>query len=132
MMPLFANRFLVALPPIWLFSTGALISVLIILLAWLVLRLVQPRLAAEARSSLSDGFAGPLAWLLLVLSGLSLAMTPFIPRPPITRSLTRLTAAGDFSKTVSVAPQATAQEILLDLRPQEMESLELSSTLESR
>ena len=60
MMPLFANRFLVALPPIWLFSTGALISVLIILLAWLVLRLVQPRLAAEARSSLSDGFAGPV------------------------------------------------------------------------
>jgi len=128
MMPLFANRFLVALPPIWLFSTGALISVLIILLAWLVLRLVQPRLAAEARSSLSDGFAGPLAWLLLVLSGLALAMTPFMPLAQLGRSLTRLTAAGDFSKSVSVAPQAIAQEIMLDLRPQEMESLELSST----
>jgi len=55
------------------------------------------------------------------------AFTPLVPLGQIGRSLMRLAAADDFDRSVTVAPQATLQEIALDLRPQEIESLELKS-----
>ena len=88
---------------------------------------MRPRAAAEARLSLNDGFAGPLAWLLLGLAAIAVAFTPLVPLGQIGRSLMRLAAADDFDRIVTVAPQATLQEISLDLRPQEIESLELKS-----
>ena len=127
MIALFANRWLIALPPIWLLGTGALLALAGILLVWSVLALVRPRAAAEARLSLNDGFAGPLAWLLLGLAAIAVAFTPLVPLGQIGRSLMRLAAADDFDRIVTVAPQATLQEISLDLRPQEIESLELKS-----
>ena len=127
MIALFANRWLIALPPIWLLGTGALLALAGILLVWSVLALVRPRAAAEARLSLNDGFAGPLAWLLLGLAAIAVAFTPLVPLGQIGRSLMRLAAADDFDRSVTVAPQATLQEISLDLRPQEIESLELKS-----
>jgi len=51
MTPLFANRWSIALPSIWLLGTGALIALAVILLVWAVLRVVQPRAAAEARAA---------------------------------------------------------------------------------
>jgi len=127
MIALFANRWLIALPPIWLLGAGALLALAGILLVWSVLALVRPRAAAEARLSLNDGFAGPLAWLLLGLAAIAVAFTPLVPLGQIGRSLMRLAAADDFDRSVTVAPQATLQEIALDLRPQEIESLELKS-----
>lgn len=127
MIALFANRWLIALPPIWLLGAGALLALAGILLVWSVLALVRPRAAAEARLSLNDGFAGPLAWLLLGLAAIAVAFTPLVPLGQIGRSLMRLAAADDFDRSVTVAPQATLQEISLDLRPQEIESLELKS-----
>jgi ABC-type transport system involved in multi-copper enzyme maturation permease subunit len=127
MIALFANRWLIALPPIWLLGAGALLALAGILLVWSVLALVRPRAAAEARLSLNDGFAGPLAWLLLGLAAIAVAFTPLVPLGQIGRSLMRLAAANDFDRSVTVAPQATLQEISLDLRPQEIESLELKS-----
>ena len=56
-----------------------------------------------------------------------MAFTPLVPLGQIGRSLMRLAAADDFDRSVTVAPQATLQEIALDLRPQEIESLELKS-----
>ncbi|MFM8633930.1 MAG: ABC transporter permease [Planctomycetia bacterium] len=126
--PLFANRWLIALPPLWLLGTGALIATLVILLAWALLRLVNPRQAAEARGSLNDGFLGPFAWLLLAMSAVAIAFTPLVPVRSIARSLGRLATAGEESRTITVAPKATLQEIPLDLRPQELASFELRST----
>ncbi|MEI8227989.1 MAG: hypothetical protein WCH77_06960 [Planctomycetota bacterium] len=127
MIALFAKRWLTALPPILLLGAGALLALAGILLVWSVLALVRPRAAAEARLSLNDGFAGPLAWLLLGLAAIAVAFTPLVPLGQIGRSLMRLAAADDFDRSVTVAPQATLQEISLDLRPQEIESLELKS-----
>jgi ABC-type transport system involved in multi-copper enzyme maturation permease subunit len=127
MIPLLANRWLVALPPIWMVGAGALISVVVLLAVWFLLAAVAPRLAAEARTSLRDGFAGPLAWLLLTLAGVALALTPLVPVEQVTRSLYRLVSANDGSLTVDVAPGAGLQEIDLDLRPQELDRLELES-----
>ena len=66
MSPLLANRFAICLPPLWLVGAGVLVAVLILLAAHAVLRPLVPRLAAEARASLSEGFLGPLGWLALV------------------------------------------------------------------
>jgi ABC-type transport system involved in multi-copper enzyme maturation permease subunit len=127
MIPLLANRWLVALPPIWMLGTGALVSLLVIGLVWAILAVTAPRLAAEARASLRDGFAGPLGWLLVTLAGLAVAFTPLVPVGQVYRSLYRLAAADSASTTVEVAPGATLQEIPLDLRPQELAELRLES-----
>ena len=73
MIALFANRWLVAVPPIWLVAVGGLITVIILLAIWAALAIVWPRAAAEARASLRDGFAGPVAWLLLTMAAVAVA-----------------------------------------------------------
>ena len=44
--PLFANRWLIALPPIWLVGMGALSASLVLVALWGLLRLIAPRAAA--------------------------------------------------------------------------------------
>ncbi len=127
MTPLIANRWLIALPPIWLLGMGAIVAIVVILLAWGALLLLSPRAAAEARLSLHDGFAGPMAWLLLTLSALAVALTPLVPLDAIGRSLARLLAAQSAQQSIDIAPRAVLQEIPIDLRPQELESFELQS-----
>jgi hypothetical protein len=78
-LPLFANRWLIAVPPIWLVGAGGALALVGILAAWGLLRVVQPRAATEARASLGDGFAGPLGWLLLALTFVALAFAPLVP-----------------------------------------------------
>ena len=127
MTPLLANRWLIALPPIWLLGMGAIVAIAVILLAWGTLLLLSPRAAAEAKLSLRDGFAGPMAWLLLTLSALAVALTPLVPLDAIGRSLARLLAAQGAQQSIDIAPRAVLQEIPIDLRPQELESFELES-----
>ena len=127
MTPLLANRWLIALPPIWLLGMGAIVAIAVILLAWGALLLLSPRAAAEAKLSLRDGFAGPMAWLLLTLSALAVALTPLVPLDAIGRSLARLLAAQGAQQSIDIAPRAVLQEIPIDLRPQELESFELES-----
>ncbi|MFZ4730992.1 MAG: ABC transporter permease [Pirellulales bacterium] len=127
MTPLLANRWLVALPPIWLVATGALLSLLVILLCWGLLALVRPRLAAEARTSLRDGFAGPMAWLLASLAAVSIALTPLVPVGSLLRSLSRFTAADGFERTVNVPAGANLESVPLNIRPQELAWIQLSA-----
>ena len=126
--PLFANRWLIALPPIWLVGAGAATTLALVLAAWALLRVVQPRAAAEARASLGDGFAGPFAWLLLGLALIAVAFTPLVPLGQIGRSLARMASADGFDRSVTIAPQATLQPIELDLRPQELAVFTLESS----
>ena len=127
MTPLFANRWLVALPPIWLLGVGALITLVVLALVWAVLLVVSPRAAAEARTSLRDGFAGPMAWLLLTLAAVAIAFAPLVPMGQVWRSLVRLASADLASVSVNVPAGASLQEVPLDLRPQELASLDLQS-----
>jgi len=127
-LPLFANRWLIAVPPIWLVGAGGALALVGILAAWGLLRVVQPRAATEARASLGDGFAGPLGWLLLALTFVALAFAPLVPLGQIARSLARMASSDGLDRTVTIAPHATLQPIELDLRPQELASLSLEST----
>ncbi|MFM7245073.1 MAG: hypothetical protein ACKO40_12995, partial [Planctomycetaceae bacterium] len=124
MVPLLAdaNRWMIALPPIWLVGAGAAAALVTVLAAYGVLRAIAPRLAAEARVSLGDGFLGPLAWLLLVASALAVAITPLVPLDQIARSLGRMASTDDFRTTVSVPAGASLQEVTLGFRPQELAS----------
>jgi ABC-type transport system involved in multi-copper enzyme maturation permease subunit len=122
-----ANRWMIALPPIWLVGAGAAAALLATLLAYGILRLVAPRLAAEARVSLGDGFLGPLAWLLVVASALAVAITPLVPIDQIVRSLARMTSADDFRTSVAVPVGADLQEVVLGFRPQELSTMWMES-----
>ncbi|MEI6257647.1 MAG: hypothetical protein WCQ77_13485 [Planctomycetota bacterium] len=124
---MFANRWLIAIPSIWLVAAGALITLVVLLAVWAILLVVAPRAAAEARTSLRDGFAGPMAWLLITLAATAIALAPLVPIGQIWRSLVRLTAADTASVIVTVPPGASLQEIPLELRPQELASISLES-----
>jgi len=127
MIPLFANRWLVAIPPIWMLGVGALITLAVLALIWAVLLVVSPRAAAEARTSLRDGFAGPIIWLMLILAMMAVAFTPLAPMSQIWRSLVRLSSAEQVTISMDVPAGASLQEIPLELRPQELSSLQLES-----
>jgi ABC-type transport system involved in multi-copper enzyme maturation permease subunit len=127
LIPLFANRWLVALPPLWLVGMGGLLAAGLLVGSWAALRAAHPRLAAEARASLQDGFLGPFAWLLLTLSGVALVFAPLVPLAAIGRSLARLTTAGAESRIIEVPAHADLAKVSLDLRPQELARIDLRS-----
>ncbi len=124
---LFANRALIALPPIWLFCAGFLIAAVAAVVVWGLLKLLAPRAADELRASLSEGFLGPMAWLLMGLSALAVALTPLVPIEQIGRSLVRLVTAGEETTTLSIPPNSEFKTYELDLRPQELASLKMES-----
>ncbi|NBW96895.1 MAG: hypothetical protein EBR28_09235 [Planctomycetia bacterium] len=128
MVPLLANRWTIAIPPIWLVGAGAALALAVILAAWAALRAVNPRAAAEARTSLGDGFAGPLGWLLLALALVGVATTPLVPLGQIGRSLGRMASTHDLDRGITVAPHATLQPVELDVRPQELDFLSLEGS----
>ena len=125
MAPLFANRWLTALPPIWLVGTGALVALLLALAVYAILTVVRPRAAAELRVALRDGFLGPLGWLLVVYAAVAVAFTPLVQVGQMARSLVRMTSADEASVSVSVPPGGQPLEIPLELRPQELQSLDI-------
>jgi ABC-type transport system involved in multi-copper enzyme maturation permease subunit len=133
MTPLFANRWFVALPPIWLVGAGALATLVAAVACWGLLAVVRPRAAAELRVALRDGFLGPLGWLLGAAAAVCVALTlanlvtptPAVPIGGIWRSLVRMTSASDAALRVSVPPGGQVLDIPLDLRPQELAQLEL-------
>jgi ABC-type transport system involved in multi-copper enzyme maturation permease subunit len=125
MTPLFANRWLTALPPIWLVGTAALISLVVALAVYAILTVIRPQSAAELRVALRDGFLGPLGWLLVVYATVAIAFTPLVPVGQMVRSLARMTSANDATVSVPVPAGGQPLEIPLDVRPQELQSLEL-------
>ena len=127
MVPLLANRWLTALPPIWLLGAAALAALVVAVLLQTLLAAVRPRAAAELRASLRDGFLGPFAWLLFVFAAVAIALTPLVPVNQVVRSLVRMTSVSEAERTVTV-PGGDRLEIPLDLRPQELETLELAAT----
>ena len=58
---------------------------------------------------------------------MALAFTPLVPLDQIYRSLARMTAANNFQRSITVQPGTTAEEIPLDVRPQELAALQLES-----
>jgi hypothetical protein len=133
-MPLLANRLLIPLPPIWLLGVAAAATLACALAGYGLLRLVLPRSAAEARASLRDGFLGPLSWLLAAFAALAAAITPALwstnpsPLEQIGRSLVRLVADDGSGAIVPINPRSVFRLSFPRLRPQEIRSLELTST----
>lgn len=125
--PLFANRFFIALPPIWLVGMGALTTLATLLIVWGILRLMAPRAASEAKASLRDGFLGPVVWLLLAASAIAIALTPLVPVKGIAQSLTRMLSVNETTEVITVASNAVNEKIELALRPQELASLTFTS-----
>jgi hypothetical protein len=124
---LFANRALTALPPIWLLCAGCLIAAAIALLVWAVVKMVAPRAGNELRASLAEGFLGPMAWLLLGLSAVAVALTPLVPLEQMSRSLVRLVTAGEEATSLTIPPNVELETYELDLRPQELASFGMES-----
>jgi hypothetical protein len=130
MTPLFANRFAIALPPLWLLGFGAALAAVFVLGCYgLVVALSRgrSRLADEARASLSDGFLGPVAWLVIAMAAVALAATPAVPVRAMLRSLGSLWTAGEATLSISLTAGEAGRKLLLQPRAQEIEEIRLKS-----
>ena len=139
MTPLFADssRWLTALPPIWMVGIAAAGTMTATVAAYGLMKVIAPRLAAEARASLGDGFLGPATWLGLTYAAVAVAClaaaavgapgTWWAQIDQVTRSLARMTSANDFSTTVTIPAGTAGMKVPLGLRPQELATLEMKS-----
>ena len=127
-MILLANRWLTAVTPLWLIGVAALAALVIAGLAQTLLRAVRPRAAAEMQASLRDGFLGPFGWLLLAYAVVGVALTPLVPINQVWRSLARMAGATEAAREIEIPGDGRPVDIPLDLRPQELEALDLAST----
>jgi hypothetical protein len=139
MTPLFADssRWLTALPPIWMIGMAAAATMAAALAVYGLMRIAAPRLAAEARASLGDGFLGPAAWLGLTYTAVAVAClaaaavgapgTWWAQIDQVARSLVRMTSANDFRTTALIPPDTAGMKLQLGLRPQELANLEMES-----
>jgi ABC-type transport system involved in multi-copper enzyme maturation permease subunit len=127
MIPLLATRWSATLPAIWMIGAAAAATILTALAGYALVAAVRPAAAAGLRASLRDGFLGPLAWLLLVAAAVAAAFTPLVPVDRIGRSLVRSVTVREATRDVAVPAGDAPVEIPLGIRPQELDTLELSS-----
>jgi ABC-type transport system involved in multi-copper enzyme maturation permease subunit len=128
------------LTPIWLWSFGLLMGLVVLAGIYGLVKLVAPGLAQVMEGTLREGFVGPVlslaagfgafAVLSLFLSAVGVG---YLPMGDLWRSMVRLPFSNSFSKTYTV-PVAPAEErggkpyeVVLDYRPQEMRSVEVTT-----
>ena len=128
------------LTPIWLWSFGLLIGLVVLAGLYGLAKLVAPGLAEVMHGTLREGFVGPVlslatgfaafAVLSLLLSAVGVG---YLPMGDLWRSLVRLPHSNSFSKSFKVPGVPVDErggkpyEVVLDFRPQEMRSVEITT-----
>ena len=67
------------LKPLWLIAVGAIAVLVGLYLAYLLLRLAAPKVAAIARITAKEGMAQPIFFVILALGTFAIIVFPFIP-----------------------------------------------------
>src|ERR1700676_3355410 len=85
--------------PTWLLGAGAALGLLVLAIAYGLVRLTSVRLAAFLDDSLREGFLKPVLILAAVMATLALVSSPAVPVRDLLRSLVRLPTAGRLERT---------------------------------
>ncbi len=114
------------LTPFWLIAAGALLAMVVLAIAYGILRLTSRRATLTVHSSLQEGFLLPLLVLGGVLSVFAMAVAFVVPFEPLMRSLSRLASARTVERTIDVAADAKNLEVDLDVVPAEVSVLRVT------
>jgi len=112
--------------PTWLLGAGAALGLLVLAVAYGLVRLTSVRLTAFLDDSLREGFLKPVLILAAVMATLALVSSPAVPVRDLLRSLVRLPTAGRLDRVETIAADATDQRVELDVRPSELKDLTIS------
>src|SRR5688500_16607576 len=115
------------LTPYWLLAAGVLVAMVVLGIAYGVIRLISRRAALSIDSSLREGFLLPVLVLGAVVSVFAVAVAFVVPFEPLVRSVTRLAAATTELTTVEVPADAKNQEVDLGVVPAEVSLLEVTA-----
>jgi ABC-type transport system involved in multi-copper enzyme maturation permease subunit len=115
------------LTPFWLLAAGVLVAMVVLGIAYGVIRLISRRAASSIDSSLREGFLLPVVVLGGVLSVFAVAVAFVVPFEPLVRSVTRLAATTTVPRSVDVPADAKSIEVDLGVVPAEVSLLEVTS-----
>lgn len=118
------------LTPIWLLAVGATLGSLILLAAWAICWVVNRRLAAAIKDTVTEGILLPISYTLVALAALVLIATPTMPLERMISSLKRVSAVGTSDFEVTVDPQTRDYEVPLNFRVDELQSYSIESEQE--
>jgi ABC-type transport system involved in multi-copper enzyme maturation permease subunit len=106
------------LTPIWLLSVGTALGVVVLAVLYGIARLVSPRLAEIASSSVREGVLLPIFYLVIFLTAFAAVgvfLVPEIPYPALIGAVSRIAAVGPADYEI-VVPPATRDFELKDLQ----------------
>jgi hypothetical protein len=115
------------LTPFWLLTAGVLVAMVILALAYGVIRLISRPKALSIQSSLREGFLLPVLILGAVLSAFAIAVAFVVPFEPFVRSLTRLASARSIDNVVEVPADAKSLAVNLGVAPAEVSRLQVTA-----
>jgi ABC-type transport system involved in multi-copper enzyme maturation permease subunit len=126
MLPLF-GALATWLTPFWLLAAGALVGMVVLGLAYGVIRLASRRLTLTIHSSLREGFLLPVLMLGGILSVYAVAVAFVVPFEPFMRSVARFAAATTVKQVIEVAADAKELEVDLGVVPAEVSEFEIEA-----
>ncbi|HEV2968971.1 MAG TPA: hypothetical protein VGY55_03210 [Pirellulales bacterium] len=115
------------LTPPWLIGAGAFAGLLILAVAYGLIRLVSRKAGMFLNDSPREGFLTPVLLLAVILAVGAVAASPVVPVRDLLRSLRRLPTAGLLDISETIIPGAKDQRVELDIRPSELKTLKIES-----
>jgi len=110
--------------PLWLMGVGAAAGLIVLAVAYGILRLCSPRLADIALTSVLEGILLPIGYVALFLAAFSVLAVLLVPRLPyraVAQSVSRLGSVGTQMHTFEIPPESLAYALPdIDVRLVEM------------
>jgi ABC-type transport system involved in multi-copper enzyme maturation permease subunit len=116
------------LTPYWLVATGVFVAMVVLGLAYCVVRLLSRRVTLAVHSSIGEGFLLPVLILGAVLCVFTVAVAFVVPFKPLVRSLSRITSATTLHETVDIPADAKNQEVEIGVMPAEVRLITITAT----
>ena len=126
MLPLF-GALSTWLTPFWLLAAGVCAAMVVLGLAYGVIRLTSRRLTLTLHSSLREGFLLPVLVLGGILSAFAIAVAFVVPFEAFMRSVARMAAATTIERPIDVPEDAKNLEVDLGVVPAEVSEFEITA-----
>ena len=115
------------LTPIWLICVGSTLGLLVLVLAYGLLRLISPGRAAVVPVTIKEGLLLPLFYLTLLMAGIAVVGTMVVPYRALLGAVSRVGAVGAAERDFEIPKTTKSFAVPLFFRPSELQAFEISS-----
>jgi len=124
---LFADNLQAWLTPLWLVGAGTLTGLVLLAIAYGVLRLAAPRAAAFAVERVSEGVLLPVLAVAALLAVVTVLGSLVAPAKALLSSVGRMASVGTTTQEIAIEPLTQDYKIPFAYRPGELRAIELVS-----